>query len=431
MELNELMKLDTNIWNETEFGHLDYVEIDGKYYFPASDRAKVLGYHNPRKAIIDHCDEPVRLTVPHPQSPSKTIVKNFITESDLYSLIFNSRLPIGKQFHDWICDDVLPSIRKYGYYITPKLRAECGNDPEKIKAKLHQIALQQFVDYCTEHPDEAVDMMETMDKHPPETKYKLFCYIAMSTGMRKGEILGLEWKNIELDTGVIHVVQAAKYNATEGMHIGPPKTEKGVRVVRVPADVVELLKLYKKEQAQYILDMGDKWIGTDFLFTQHDGSLMSIQTPYEWLREYCAKYGLTFKAIHSMRHYVASAMILSHMEDIKVSRVLGHAQVSTTVNTPYGHTRKTAAISDIKERRFNLTVEPLFFLCMSFSMFSGSLCRKNIFQCVFVRNDNTADEFFNNTRHTLPCRFIYSGIRAYIRTDIESGSESDCLHILA
>lgn len=105
---------------------------------------------------------------------------------------------------------------------------------------------------------------------------------------------------------------------------------KGVRVVRVPADVIELLKLYKAEQERYILDMGDKWIGTDFLFTQYDGSLMSIQTPYEWLREYCAKYGLTFKAIHSMRHYVASAMILSHMEDIKVSRVLGHAQVSTT-----------------------------------------------------------------------------------------------------
>lgn len=178
--------------------------------------------------------------------------------------------------------------------------------------------------------EEMLQLMETMDKHPPETKYKLFCYIAMSTGMRKGEILGLEWKNIELDTGVIHVVQAAKYNATEGMHIGPPKTEKGVRVVRVPADVIELLKLYKAEQERYILDIGDKWIGTDFLFTQHDGSLMSIQTPYEWLREYCAKYGLTFKAIHSMRHYVASAMILSHMEDIKVSRVLGHAQVSTT-----------------------------------------------------------------------------------------------------
>ena len=159
MELNELMIPETSVFADTEFGRLDHVEINGKLYFPASDCAKVLGYHNPRKAIIDHCDEPVRLTVPHPQSPVKTIVKNFITEGDLYSLIFNSRLPIGKQFRDWICDDVLPSIRKYGYYITPKLRAECGNDPERIRSKLSEIALTQFLDYCTEHPDEAVDML--------------------------------------------------------------------------------------------------------------------------------------------------------------------------------------------------------------------------------------------------------------------------------
>ena len=158
MDINELMTTETSVFADTEFGRLNYVEIGGKLYFPASDCAKVLGYHNPRKAIIDHCDEPIRLTVPHPQSPRKTIVKNFITESDLYNLIFNSHLPIGKHFRDWICDDVLPNIRKYGYYIIPKLRAECDNDPERIKAKLSEIALTQFVDYCTDHPDETVDM---------------------------------------------------------------------------------------------------------------------------------------------------------------------------------------------------------------------------------------------------------------------------------
>ncbi len=159
MDLNELMKIESDIFADTEFGQLDYVEINGKLYFPASDCAKVLGYHNPRKAIIDHCDEPVKLTVPHPQSPAKTIVKNFIRESDLYSLIFHSRLPIGRQFRDWICDDVLPSIRKYGFYITPKLRAECGNDPDRIRAKLAEIALRQFTDYCRDHPDEVPELM--------------------------------------------------------------------------------------------------------------------------------------------------------------------------------------------------------------------------------------------------------------------------------
>ena len=84
MTLKKLMIIDGNPFADTEFGQLECVEVNGKLYFPASECAKVLGYHNPRKAIIDHCDEPIKLTVPHPQSPLKTIVKNYISEGDLY-----------------------------------------------------------------------------------------------------------------------------------------------------------------------------------------------------------------------------------------------------------------------------------------------------------------------------------------------------------
>jgi prophage antirepressor-like protein len=144
MKLKKLMIIDGNPFADTEFGQLECVEVNGKLYFPASECAKVLGYHNPRKAIIDHCDEPIKLTVPHPQSPLKTIVKNYISEGDLYSLIFNSRLPIGRQFRAWICDEVLPTIRKYGFYVTPKVLAECDGNPEKLKRKLMEIQCYQF-----------------------------------------------------------------------------------------------------------------------------------------------------------------------------------------------------------------------------------------------------------------------------------------------
>ena len=152
-------KIDGNPFADTEFGQLECVEVNGKLYFPASECAKVLGYHNPRKAIIDHCDEPIKLTVPHPQSPLKTIVKNYISEGDLYSLIFNSRLPIGRQFRAWICDEVLPTIRKYGFYVTPKVLAECDGNPEKLKRKLMEIQCYQFWNYCLDHPDKAADLI--------------------------------------------------------------------------------------------------------------------------------------------------------------------------------------------------------------------------------------------------------------------------------
>ena len=159
MKLKKLMIIDGNPFADTEFGQLECVEVNGKLYFPASECAKVLGYHNPRKAIIDHCDEPIKLTVPHPQSPLKTIVKNYISEGDLYSLIFNSRLPIGRQFRAWICDEVLPTIRKYGFYVTPKVLAECDGNPEKLKRKLMEIQCYQFLNYCLDHPDKAADLI--------------------------------------------------------------------------------------------------------------------------------------------------------------------------------------------------------------------------------------------------------------------------------
>lgn len=56
MKLKKLMIIDGNPFADTEFGQLECVEVNGKLYFPASECAKVLGYHNPRKAIIDHCD---------------------------------------------------------------------------------------------------------------------------------------------------------------------------------------------------------------------------------------------------------------------------------------------------------------------------------------------------------------------------------------
>lgn len=144
MKLNEIMSVESSLFAETEFGELECIEVNGKLYFPASECAKILGYHNPRKAIIDHCDGTIKLTVPHPQSLLKTIVKNYISEGDLYCLIFNSRLPICKKFRDWICYDVLPSIRKYGFYVTPKVLAECNGDSEKLKLKLLEIQCYQF-----------------------------------------------------------------------------------------------------------------------------------------------------------------------------------------------------------------------------------------------------------------------------------------------
>lgn len=111
--MNELM-----IFSNPDFGTIRTLEEDGSVLFCGSDVASALGYDQPHKAIERHCRYGMKRTVPHPQSPDKTIDMNFIPESDLYRLVFRSKLPNAETFTDWVVEEVLPSIRKNGGYIT-------------------------------------------------------------------------------------------------------------------------------------------------------------------------------------------------------------------------------------------------------------------------------------------------------------------------
>lgn len=110
--MNELQ-----IFNNPDFGEVRTLETNGKVLFCGSDVAKALGYSNPSKALNDHCRYLTKRYVPHPQSPDKTIEMSFIPESDLYRLVFSSKLPNAERFTDWVTEEVLPSIRKNGGYI--------------------------------------------------------------------------------------------------------------------------------------------------------------------------------------------------------------------------------------------------------------------------------------------------------------------------
>jgi prophage antirepressor-like protein len=102
-----------HVFKSKAFGQLRTIEEDGKILFCASDVAKALGYSNPRDAISRHCRGVVKrdaLT----QGGVQAIA--FIPEGDVYRLITHSKLPGAEKFESWVFDDVLPSLRKDGYY---------------------------------------------------------------------------------------------------------------------------------------------------------------------------------------------------------------------------------------------------------------------------------------------------------------------------
>lgn len=108
------------IFNNSEFGQIRTVEVEGKIYFVASDVAKALGYARPADAVTQHCRYTVKHSIPHPQNIEKHIEVNVIPEGDMYRLITHSKLESAERFESWIFDEVLPTLRKTGYYEMPK-----------------------------------------------------------------------------------------------------------------------------------------------------------------------------------------------------------------------------------------------------------------------------------------------------------------------
>lgn len=124
--MNEL-----KIFENTEFGKLGIMLIDGKEYFPAIKCAEMLGYASPRDAIQKRCELEGVANCDVLTNGGIQSVK-FINEGNLYRLIINSKLPSAKKFEKWVFDEVLPSIRKTGNYsITDKPDSYTISDPEE------------------------------------------------------------------------------------------------------------------------------------------------------------------------------------------------------------------------------------------------------------------------------------------------------------
>ena len=132
------MTNNLQVFKNTEFGELGVLVIDGKEYFPASECARILGYSNPRDAILRHCKpegvvkhDGVSLTTNQYGILTEQVVeKTYITEGNLYRLIIRSKLPAAERFERWIFDEVLPTIRKHGLYATEKVLDEMLADPD-------------------------------------------------------------------------------------------------------------------------------------------------------------------------------------------------------------------------------------------------------------------------------------------------------------
>ncbi|WP_303819125.1 phage antirepressor [Ruminococcus flavefaciens] len=135
---------EIQIFKNDSFGAVrTTTDENGKILFCGKDVATALGYSNVPDALSRHCRCIVKCDVPHPQSPSKTIEMSFITEGDVYRLTFGSKLPSAEKFTDWVADEILPSIRKHGAYMTENVIEQALTSPDFLIQLATQLKEEQ------------------------------------------------------------------------------------------------------------------------------------------------------------------------------------------------------------------------------------------------------------------------------------------------
>ena len=131
------MNNELQIFNNTEFGEVRIINIDGKPYAVGADVARALGYAKPQNAVSLHCPHALKQGIgvqTGTKSDGTPAIQNIdmlvIPEGDVYRLIARSQLPSAEKFERWVFDEVLPSIRKHGAYMTPDTLDRMINSPE-------------------------------------------------------------------------------------------------------------------------------------------------------------------------------------------------------------------------------------------------------------------------------------------------------------
>ncbi len=154
--------------------------------------------------------------------------------------------------------------------------------------------------------------------------------LLITTGARRGEVLGLTWDKVSFDLNRIKIDVALLYTRSRGSYLDSTKTG-DTRYLTIPAQATDLLRRWKVEQDAQRAAMGDAWKDdTGFVFTRPDGSYIRPDSVTAWLNDFANRHGLFHINAHAFRHSVASILISNGVDPITVSKQLGHASVTTT-----------------------------------------------------------------------------------------------------
>ena len=175
-----------------------------------------------------------------------------------------------------------------------------------------------------------LENLEQLDEE--QIKYKTAIILTVFTGVRLGELMGLEWNDIDFRNGIVSINRSSQYLADKGVFTKVPKTESSIREVAIPDFVISLLEEYKLWYEEQKSLYGELWIDSNRLFVQADGKPMHPSTISKWFVKFIGQIGLPVINFHGLRHTNATLLIAQNIDVAVVAARLGHAQITTTFN---------------------------------------------------------------------------------------------------
>ena len=175
-----------------------------------------------------------------------------------------------------------------------------------------------------------VDNLEKLTGN--DIKYRVAILLDIFTGARLGELVGLEWSDIDFNNGIININKSSQYLSQKGVFTKSPKTESSIRDVAIPDFIVSLLQEYKLWYEEQKAFCGEFWCESNRLFVQDNGKPIHPSTISKWFVKFIESIGLPAICFHGIRHTNASLLIAQQVDVATVSARLGHAQITTTYN---------------------------------------------------------------------------------------------------
>lgn len=209
-----------------------------------------------------------------------------------------------------------------------------ANPAERVKPPKVKRDEAEFLD-----DEQAMHLLELLEEQP--IYYRTAIAVLLFTGMRRGELLGLTWEDIDFEKQTIRICRTLQYLPGRGVFVDETKNYSSNRVIKAPLSAMEYFKEYQIWQRKEFLKIGLIWNAGNHIFTTYNGVPMHPDTLTGWFGDFIKKTDLPHIHVHSLRHTNATLQIANGVSLTTVAGRLGHADATTTSKI-YAHAIQSA-----------------------------------------------------------------------------------------